>query len=215
MSSDSSRSRQPRALTFTARQGWRALALVAGALLGNAGDSSVRAQSLEPPSSHVAQIPGTRGNASASEPANVVSRGQPRFADVRTYANSPNGTGAKPSTLADCPDIVVDGGDAELRDPPAAEASSVRYQIAISRMAREYALNGSDIAVKLGIEGAAVLGPVGQPGAYYGNLQVSLRRKRDEQLFGTKNFRVGATIPSGAARADFNLLVEGLSAPFR
>ena len=62
--------------------------------------------------------------------------------------------------------------------------------------------------------GSAVLGPVGQPGAYYGNLRVALRRKRDEQLFGAKDYRVGADIPAGAARADFTLLVETLEAPF-
>ncbi len=122
---------------------------------------------------------------------------------------------AKPApTLAECPEIVIDGGGADLRSPPGADASSVRYQIAISRMARECALIGEDISVKVGIQGAAVLGPAGQPGAYFGNLRVALRRKRDEQLFGAKNYRVGATIPTGAARADFSLLVEALEAPF-
>ena len=115
-----------------------------------------------------------------------------------------SGDGAKPApTLAECPEIVVDGGGAELRAPPGADASSVRYQIAVTRTARECALVGNDISVKVGIMGSAVLGPVGQPGAYYGNLRVALRRKRDEQLFGAKDYRVGADIPAGAARADF------------
>jgi hypothetical protein len=126
-----------------------------------------------------------------------------------------SGDGAKPApTLAECPEIVVDGGGAELRAPPGADASSVRYQIAITRTARECALVGDQISVKVGIIGSAVLGPVGQPGAYYGNLRVALRRKRDEQLFGAKSYRVGADIPAGAARADFTLLVEALEAPF-
>jgi hypothetical protein len=45
-------------------------------------------------------------------------------------------------------------------------------------------------------------------------LRVALRRKRDEQLFGAKDYRVGADIPAGAARADFTLLVDTLEAPF-
>jgi hypothetical protein len=129
----------------------------------------------------------------------------------------PADDGAKPApapTLAECPEIVVDGGGAELRAPPGADASSVRYQIAITRTARECALVGNEISVKVGIIGSAVLGPVGQPGAYFGNLRVALRRKRDEQLFGAKNYRVGADIPAGSARADFTLLVETLQAPF-
>ncbi|MGA8170076.1 MAG: hypothetical protein WB816_04485 [Methylocystis sp.] len=126
----------------------------------------------------------------------------------------PNDAAKPPPTLAECPEIVVDGGSAEFREPPAADASNVRYQVAITRMARECALVGSDISVKVGIMGSAVLGPVGQPGAYFGNVRVALRRKRDEQLFGAKDYRVGATIPSGAARADFSLLVESIEAPF-
>ena len=126
-----------------------------------------------------------------------------------------SGDSSKPApTLAECPEIVVDGGGAELRAPPGADASSVRYQIAVTRTARECALEGNDISVKVGILGSAVLGPVGQPGAYYGNLRVALRRKRDEQLFGAKDYRVGADIPAGAARADFTLLVDTLEAPF-
>jgi hypothetical protein len=126
-----------------------------------------------------------------------------------------SGDDAKPApTLAECPEIVVDGGGAELRAPPGADASSVRYQIAITRTARECALVGNEISVKVGIMGSAVLGPLGQAGAYYGNLRVALRRKRDEQLFGAKSYRVGADIPAGAARADFTLLVEALEAPF-
>lgn len=126
-----------------------------------------------------------------------------------------SGGRAKPApSLAECPEIVVDGGGAEVRVPPGADASSVRYQIAITRTARECALVGDQISVKVGVIGSAVLGPVGQPGAYYGNLRVALRRKRDEQLFGATNYRVGADIPAGAARADFTLMVEALEAPF-
>ncbi len=214
VSSDSTRSRPRRAIGISAGHRWWALALVAGALLNGARDSSVRAQSAGPSSSPAPQMPLGSGS-SANEPANASPSPGNRVLRMLGFTqSSPNAPGAKPSALTNCPDIVIDGGAAELRDPPAADASSVRYQIAISRMARECALNGRDIAVKVGIQGAAVLGPVGQPGAYYGNLRVALRRKRDGQLFAAKTFRVGATIPSGAARADFNLLVEGLSAPF-
>jgi hypothetical protein len=49
-----------------------------------------------------------------------------------------SGDSSKPApTLAECPEIVVDGGGAELRAPPGADASSVRYQIAVTRTARE------------------------------------------------------------------------------
>jgi len=41
-----------------------------------------------------------------------------------------------------------------------------------------------------------------------------LRRKSDDKVFDEKTHRVGATIPAGASRGEFTLLVEDLSAPF-
>jgi hypothetical protein len=192
--------------------GLRALLLIAGSMAP--GASEALAQQTEPSSSRVLQMLGINGGSSASEPAdNNPAQGSRVLQMLGLTRGSPNAPAGKP-TLSECPEIVVDGGGAELRAPPGADASSVRYQIAISRTARECAMAGNDIAVKVGIMGSAVLGPVGQPGAYFGNLRVALRRKSDEQLFGAKNYRVGANIPAGAARADFNLLVEGLEAPY-
>ena len=118
------------------------------------------------------------------------------------------------SGITECPDIVVDGAGAEMRSPAGADASSVAYQISITRMARECVLAGENVAVRVGLLGAAMLGPVGKPGDYFGSLRVALRRKSDNQLFGAKTFRVGAKIPANQSRADFTLLVEDLSAPF-
>jgi hypothetical protein len=116
--------------------------------------------------------------------------------------------------LVECPEIVVDGTGAEMRSPAGADASSVAYQIGITRMARECVLDGDNIAVRVGLLGAAMLGPAGHPGPYYGSLKVALRRKSDDQLFGAKTYKVGAAIPTSESRADFTLLVENLTVPY-
>ena len=118
------------------------------------------------------------------------------------------------SGITECPDIVVDGGGAEMRSPADADASSVAFQISITRMARECVLAGENISMRVGVLGAAMLGPAGKPGGYFGSVRVALRRKSDNRLFGEKTYRVGATIPANQSRADFTLLVEDLSAPF-
>jgi hypothetical protein len=130
-------------------------------------------------------------------------------------SSKPNSANAssKEGALQGCPEVMIDGGAAELRSPPGAEASAVRYQVALGRTARECSRNGEEISVKVGIEGAVVLGPVGQPGAYSGNLHIALRRKRDDQLFNSKTLRVGASVPAGGTRGDFSV-VEELNAPF-
>jgi hypothetical protein len=118
--------------------------------------------------------------------------------------------------IAECPDIVVDGAGAEMRSPAGADASSVAYQISITRMARECALDADreNVAMRVGLLGAAMLGPAGKPGGYFGSLRVALRRKSDNKVLGEKTYRVGATIPANQSRADFTLLVEDLSVPF-
>ena len=118
------------------------------------------------------------------------------------------------SGIAECPDIVFDGAGAEMRSPADADASSVAYQLSITRTARECALTGANVSMRVGVLGAAMLGPVGKPGDYFGNLRVALRRKSDNKLFGEKTYRIGAKIAPNQSRADFTLLVEDLSAPF-
>ncbi len=118
------------------------------------------------------------------------------------------------SGITECPDIVVDGAGAEMRSPRDADASSVAYQLSITRMARDCVLAGQNVSVRVGLLGAAILGPVGKPGNYFASLRVAMRRKSDNQLFGAKTYRIGATIPASQSRADFTLLVEDLSAPF-
>jgi hypothetical protein len=118
------------------------------------------------------------------------------------------------SGITECPDIVVDGAGAEMRSPADADASSVAYQLSITRMARECALSEGNVSVRVGLLGAAMLGPAGKPGDYFGSLRVALRRKNDNRILGEKTYRVGAKIPANQSRADFTLLVEDLSAPF-
>lgn len=118
------------------------------------------------------------------------------------------------SGITECPDIVFDGSGAEMRSPADADASSVAYQLSITRTARECALAGENVSMRVGVLGAAMLGPVGKPGDYFGTVHVAVRRKSDNKLFGDKTYRVGAKIAPSQSRADFTLLVEDLSAPF-
>ena len=67
------------------------------------------------------------------------------------------------SGIAECPDIVVDGSGAELRSPAGADASSVAYQLSITRTARECALAGEEISMRVGVLGAAMLGRWASP----------------------------------------------------
>lgn len=115
--------------------------------------------------------------------------------------------------VADCPNVFVDPGAGELRAPPGVDSASVRYQISIAEIARECSAQNEQITIKLGVAGAVVLGPLGQPGSYGGSLRISLRRSKDDAIVSSKTYRVGATVPASAARADFRIVPEPIIAP--
>jgi hypothetical protein len=119
-----------------------------------------------------------------------------------------------PGATADCPVIVIEDGAQMLRSPENADAAAVHHQVSIKTSARECIVEGGNLTIRVGLEGDTMLGPVGAPGAYGGTVRVALRRTKDDSIVTTKNYRVGATIPAGAARADFRLLADPISVPF-
>lgn len=116
-----------------------------------------------------------------------------------------------PGATPDCPVIVVDDGGHMLRTPPDADAANVHHQVSIKDTARECIITGDQLNIRVGIEGDAVLGPVGAPGAYGATLHIALRRIKDESIVASKDYRVGATIPAGAARASFHLIADPIT----
>lgn len=128
---------------------------------------------------------------------------------------SPGNVSQKPSASSlECPEILVDMGESAVRFPPGADSASVKYQLSLGLLARECTIQDDQIVIKVGVEGAAVLGPHGQPGPYSANLRVAVRRQKDEVILGSKTYRVGAAIPSGATRAEFRIVAEPLSVPY-
>jgi hypothetical protein len=118
-----------------------------------------------------------------------------------------------PGATADCPVIVAEDGAQMVRTPAGAEAAAVHHQVSIKEIARECIVEGDHVIIRVGIEGDAMLGPTGAPGSYGATIRVALRKTQDDSIVTTKNYKVSATIPAGAARADFRLLADPISAP--
>ncbi|ATQ68179.1 MULTISPECIES: hypothetical protein [Methylosinus] len=114
----------------------------------------------------------------------------------------------------DCPEILVDSGAASLRVPPGSDNAAVRYQLSLGDMARECSMQGDQIAIKVGVEGAAVLGPAGSPGAYSGSLRVAVRRQKDEHILDSKTYRISAAVAAGATRGAFRVIADPLLVPY-
>ncbi len=129
------------------------------------------------------------------------------------HGGSKDAPPAPSGAAAECPTVFIDNGASMVRVPPEADGASVRYQLTIDTSARECAIEGEQLTVKVGIEGGAVLGQQGAPGSYGANIAVALRHVKDNSLVSVKNYHVTATIPPGGARGDFRLIADPIQAP--
>lgn len=118
-----------------------------------------------------------------------------------------------PGATADCPEVFMDNGASMLRAPADADSANVRYQLSITGTARECVIDGDKISIKVGVEGSAILGPIGAPGSFGAEVNVAVRRVKENDLVSSKNYRVSVTIPAGANRADFHVISEPISTP--
>jgi len=75
------------------------------------------------------------------------------------------GQPAPPGATPDCPEVFIESGAAMLRSPPDADGANVRYQLSLGETARECVVDGDHLTIRVGLEGSAVLGALGQPDA--------------------------------------------------
>ncbi|WP_330084104.1 hypothetical protein [Methylocystis iwaonis] len=137
----------------------------------------------------------------------------PKVSVPEWFGGGANGESLAPGATADCPVIVNEDGSQMIRSPAGADSAAVHHQLSIKSTARECIVDGDHLTIRVGVEGDAMLGPVGAAGSYGGVVRVALRRTKDDSVVSSKTYRVNATIPSGAARADFRFLADPLIAP--
>lgn len=115
-----------------------------------------------------------------------------------------------------CPTVEVLDGTASSRVYAGAEQtnSSVKYQFSMGDVARECSHVGDQLVLKVGVEGRALVGPVGAPGTYAAPVRIAVRREKDEKPVATKLYKIPVTIPSGEGGAPFSLVADPISVPF-
>ncbi|SFK04968.1 hypothetical protein [Methylocapsa palsarum] len=115
-----------------------------------------------------------------------------------------------------CPEIVVLEGAAASQfhsgNPPS--NSNLRHQFSLGEVARECALQGDQLTIKVGLSGNVLLGPAGSPGSFSVPLRVAVIRQSDEKPVVSKLYRAPATIGAGQTQASFTMVSDTLSVPF-
>jgi hypothetical protein len=115
-----------------------------------------------------------------------------------------------------CPEIMVLEGTAAARVHAGAPATNMnlRYQYSVGDVVRECAVQGDQLAIRIGVEGNVLLGPAGAPAAFSVPLRVAIVGVKDHEPVVSKLYHVAATIPAGEAQTDFSLVTEPLLVPF-
>lgn len=90
----------------------------------------------------------------------------------------------------------------------------MRYQFSLGDVVRECGRQGSQIAIKVGVEGRVLIGPVGAPGSFSAPVRVAIRRESDQKPATSKSYHVAVTVLPGSAGMPFSLVTEPILVPF-
>lgn len=133
-----------------------------------------------------------------------------------TKVSAPPPPAAQADETLQCPTVEVLDGTASSRVYAGAEQTngSVKYQFSMGDVARECSHVGDQLVLKVGVEGRALVGPVGAPGTYAAPVRIAVRREKDEKPVATKLYNIPVTIPSGEGGAPFSLIADPISVPF-
>lgn len=122
-----------------------------------------------------------------------------------------------PQDPAECPSVGIRQGastltiNAKSTDP---NPMALRYQGSIGDTARECAMLGATMTIKVGVQGRIVLGPAGGPGHIDVPLRIALVREGTEpKTIWTKFYKLGVDIPPGQAAVTFTHVEQDLTVP--
>jgi hypothetical protein len=123
------------------------------------------------------------------------------------------GTTVPPSSKGEpedieCPAVEILDGTASLRQEA---GNAVRYQLSLGQTARECRSSGDQLAIKIGVEGRALLGPAGSPGTFA--VPVRFVVKRGDQILASRLQRQSVSIPPSDTQASFAMVEDNILVP--
>lgn len=116
----------------------------------------------------------------------------------------------------ECPSVDIRQGAGTLMTTAGTEqgAMSLRYQATFGRTARECAVRGSTLSIKVGVQGRVIVGPAGGPGEMTVPLRYALVKEGVEpKTVWTKLYTVAVTIPPGQPSVVYTHVEEDMTVP--
>ena len=129
--------------------------------------------------------------------------------------NNPN-PNANPSVSADddCPGATIRQGAGAWAQNAGQGPTNVRYQANITQIARECALLGDTMTIKVGVEGRVLVGPKGGPGNVTVPLRIALVQEGPQpRPIISKFYAVNVNVAQGATQQSFTQVDDDLTFP--
>jgi hypothetical protein len=114
----------------------------------------------------------------------------------------------------ECPSVGIREGASTLsvNAPGETSALNLRYQATIARTARECAVLGATLTIKVGMQGRVILGPNGGPGQLEVPIRYAVVREGpDAKTLASKLHRIKVDIPPGQTNVPFTHVEEDLT----
>ncbi len=120
-------------------------------------------------------------------------------------ATGPDGAPLRtPASDVDCPQVTVRTGAATWQIPPGTGPTNIRYQASLGQLARECALLGDAMTVRVGIEGRVLVGPKGGPGNVSIPVRIAVIHEGPQpRTLWTKFYSIPVSIAQGTTQAAF------------
>ena len=100
---------------------------------------------------------------------------------------------------------------ATAKDP---NPGALRYQLSISRAARECAIAAGTMTMKVGVQGRVILGPAGAAGQVDVPLRLAVVREGvDPKTIWTKFYKILVALPPGQSNVPFTYVEENVAFP--
>jgi hypothetical protein len=118
----------------------------------------------------------------------------------------------------ECPGVDIRTGASTMniaaKATTDATAGDLRYQLSFGQTARECAVKGATMIVKVGVQGRVILGPMGAPGRVDVPLRYAVVREGPQpKTVVTKFKRISVAVVPGETHVQFVDIEEGLTFP--
>jgi len=114
----------------------------------------------------------------------------------------------------DCPSATIRQGASAWAQSDGQGPTNVRYQANIVQIARECAVLGSTMTIKVGVEGRIVIGPKGGPGNVTVPIRIALVQEGAQpRPIASKFYAVQVNVPPGSTQVPFTQVEDDLTFP--